>query len=81
MFVNYFNVLNNADGIISKFDGKLPECICNRLKIAEQYILKCDISDEVMVMTHGDLRINNIMYDENTEKLVVIDFELAKLYG
>lgn len=71
--------LNNAEDIIAKFDGKLPEDISNRLKQAEQYLLTADISDEVIVMTHKDLRTSNIMYDESTGKIAVIDFELAGL--
>ena len=53
--------------------------ISNRLKQAEQYLLTADISDEVIVMTHKDLRTSNIMYDESTGKIAVIDFELAGL--
>lgn len=71
--------LNNAEDIIAKFNGKLPKNISDRLKQAEQYLLNADISDEVIVMTHKDLRTSNIMYDENTEKIAVIDFELAGL--
>lgn len=71
--------LNNAEDIIAKFEGFLPENISNRLKKAEQYLLTTDISDEVIVMTHKDLRTSNIMYDESTGKIAVIDFELAGL--
>lgn len=71
--------LNSAEDIIAKFEGFLPENISNRLKKAEQYLLTTDISDEVIVMTHKDLRTSNIMYDESTGKIAVIDFELAGL--
>ena len=34
-----------------------------------------DISDEIRVMTHGDLRSQNILYDIRKKRLAVIDFE------
>ncbi len=77
---NTFNGrLNNAEEIIAKFDGALPKSIADGLRHAEQYLLRSDLSDEVIVMTHGDLRIHNVMYDETTGKIAVIDFELAKI--
>lgn len=71
--------LNDADDIIAAFDGFLPKDIAIRLKKAEEYISKSNISDEVIVMTHKDLRTQNIMYDKDTGKIAVIDFELAGL--
>lgn len=67
----------NADEIIAKFNGLLPKHIVNKLKQAEEYLQTSDISDEVIAMTHKDLRISNLMYDANTNKLAVLDFELA----
>jgi len=69
--------LNNADEIITKFAGTLPKNISDRLKQAEEYLSTSDISNEFIVMTHKDLRTANIMYDEKTGKIAVIDFELA----
>lgn len=69
--------LNNADDIIAKFEGKLPKNIANRLKQAEKSLAGSDISDEFTVMTHSDLRGDNLMYDKKTHKLSVLDFELA----
>lgn len=69
----------NADEIIAKFDGRLPKSVTNKLKAAEQYLQESDKSDELIVMTHKDLRKPNLMYDANTNKLAVIDFELAGL--
>ena len=71
--------LNNSDDIIAKFAGKLPKDIEARLKQAEDYVLSSGISDEFIVMTHKDLRTQNIMYDENTDNIAIIDFELAGL--
>lgn len=67
----------NADEIIAKFDGLLPKNIVNKLKQAEEYLRTSEISDELVVMTHKDLRISNLMYDVDTNKLAVIDFESA----
>ncbi len=75
----YRGKLNNADDIIEKFQNELPENIIDRLKQAEKYLLESDISDEFIVMTHKDLRKSNIIYDKNTGKIAVIDFELAGL--
>lgn len=69
--------LNSANDIITKFAGTLPKNVETRLKQAEQYLITSDISDEFIVMTHKDLRTANIMYDEKTGKIAVIDFELA----
>lgn len=79
---NIFNgKMNNADDIIARFGGKLPSDIAFKLKQAEQYISATDISDEFIVMTHGDLRTSNIIYDDKTEKIGVVDFELADRYN
>lgn len=69
--------LNSANDIIAKFAGTLPKNVETRLKQAEQYLVTSDISDELIVMTHKDLRTANIIYDKDTGKLAVIDFELA----
>lgn len=67
----------NADEIIAKFEGRLPKHVVNKLKQAEEYLQASDKSDEFVVMTHKDLRTSNLMYDANTNKLAVLDFELA----
>ena len=67
----------NAEEIIAKFEGRLPKIIVNKLKQAEEYLHTSDTSDEFVVMTHKDLRTSNLMYDANTNKLAVLDFELA----
>ena len=73
--------MNNADDIIARFGNKLPSDIAFKLKQAEQYISSADISDEFIVMTHSDLRTSNIIYDEKTEKIGVVDFELANRHN
>lgn len=40
---------------------------------------KRDKSDEVCVLTHGDLRFQNILYNADKKQLSVIDFEMASL--
>ena len=35
-------------------------------------------ADEKIVMTHGDLRYQNVLYNQETQKLAIIDFESAK---
>ena len=77
VFDKYKCRLNTADDIIARFNGKLQENIKSKLQEVEQYILNMDMSDEYIVMTHKDLRINNILYDDKTNKISVIDFELA----
>jgi hypothetical protein len=37
-----------------------------------------DTADEVTVMTHADIRSQNVLYCKEQKKLAVIDFELAK---
>lgn len=48
--------------------------------IAEK--IKCfhsrNITDEISVMTHADIRSQNILYDEKQKRLAIIDFELIK---
>jgi len=67
----------SADEIIAKFDGRLPHNIANKLQQAEEYLRTTDTSDEVVVMTHKDIRTQNLMYDAKTDKLAVLDFEMA----
>lgn len=59
------------------FEGHLAPEYVKRIAAAEQALQHYDTSDEVHVMTHGDLRNNNIMYDENTGRVAIIDFEMA----
>ena len=51
-----------------------------RLFVSEK--IKCfksrDIKDEISVMTHADIRSQNILYNQQTKKLAVIDFEVLK---
>lgn len=37
-----------------------------------------DKSDEVVVLTHGDIRSQNMLYDKDTKKVAFIDFELME---
>ena len=70
--------LVNADEIIAQFDGTLPKNIEEQLRKSEAYLQKVDKSDEVIVMTHSDMRSQNILYDAQTDNVAILDFELAK---
>ena len=59
------------------FEGRLAPEYVKRIAAAEQALQHYDTSDEVHVMTHRDLRNQNIMYDENTGRVAIIDFEMA----
>ena len=59
------------------FEGHLGSEYINRIAVAEQGLLHSDVSDEVHVMTHRDLRNQNMMYDEKTGRLAIIDFEMV----
>lgn len=39
---------------------------------------KRDVHDEVSVLTHGDIRSQNILFNKNYNRLALIDFELLK---
>lgn len=69
---------NSADDIINAYDGAMPPEMANALHRAQEYLDASDNSDEVHVLTHGDLRVNNLMFDDKTGRLAVLDFELAK---
>ena len=70
--------LVNADEIIAQFDGTLPKNIEGQLRKSEAYLQGADKSDEVIVMTHSDMRSQNILYDAQTDNVAILDFELAK---
>lgn len=70
--------IHSATDIINAFDGAMPKTLADKLSKAEQYLESTDISDEFHVLTHGDLRVNNLMYDPENGNLSVIDFEMAK---
>lgn len=69
--------LHNANGIINAYEGAMPQRLANKLLDAEQYLESTDVSDEFHVLTHKDLRVNNLMFDQETGQLAVLDFEMA----
>lgn len=69
--------LHSATDIINAYEGAMPQRLANKLLDAEQYLDSIDISDEFHVLTHKDLRINNLMLDQETGQLSVLDFEMA----
>lgn len=64
----------NLNKFIQQFKNKnLKQILTNAATVLWQEIG----DDEIIVMTHGDLRWPNIVYDKPNEKLGVIDFEDA----
>lgn len=71
------STLHNSNDIAGVYNGSMPETLRKRIQSAEQYLNSSDISDEVHVLTHRDLRSSNLMYDSDAMQLAVLDFELA----
>lgn len=61
----------------SYIKGKIPEEDYQKLQKILSDFEKRDVSDEINVIIHGDLRNQNILYDVTTKKLAIIDYELA----
>lgn len=57
----------------------LPTSFVNYLLDAYNRLVKNGNNDEFLTTIHGDLRANNICYNENTSKLAIIDWEKALL--
>lgn len=67
-----------VDSILNGFDNKLPKYIDRKLRYSENAVYESnDIADTIFVMTHRDLRGPNVLYDKETNRLGIIDFELA----
>lgn len=69
--------LKNAQDIIDVYKDDMPVALKKLIQSVEKYLNTSDISDEVHVLTHHDLRASNLMYDKDTKQLAVLDFELA----
>ena len=69
--------LKNAQDIIDVYKDDMPVALKKLIQSVEKYLNSSDISDEVHVLTHRDLRSSNLMYDKDTKHLAVLDFELA----
>ncbi len=69
--------LKNAQDIISVYNDDMPSALKKSIQNVEKYLDSSDISDEVHVLTHRDLRSSNLMYDSETKQLAVLDFELS----
>ena len=70
-------VPNTSQQFSDVFNGRIAQKYMDRIKAAEQALMNSDISDEIHVMTHKDIRNQNIMYDTDTGQMAVIDFEMA----
>jgi len=71
------NSLNSTAEFAAMFENRLPKETVRAISDAEQYILAAPTADEIQVMTHKDLRCQNILYDAKEGRLAVIDFEMA----
>ena len=71
--------LHSATDIINAYEGAMPQRLANKLLNAEKYLDSTDTSDEFHVLTHKDLRVNNLMYNQETGLLSVLDFEMADI--
>ena len=71
--------LHSATDIIKAYEGAMPQRLANKLLNAEQYLDSTDTSDEFHVLTHKDLRVSNLMYNQETGQLSVLDFEMADI--
>ena len=60
------------DYLESAFDEKQKNYLHKQIK----YFNDRDISDELSVMTHADIRSQNVLYNQKQKKLAIIDFEL-----
>ena len=69
--------LKSAQDILSVYKDDMPVALKKSVQNIENYLKSSDISDEVHVLTHRDLRSSNLMYDKDAKKLAVLDFELA----
>ena len=63
----------------SYMKGKIPDTEYKKLQQLIDDFKQRDTADEINVMTHGDLRYQNILYDKTTKKLAVIDYETAAI--
>ncbi|MCL2469224.1 MAG: aminoglycoside phosphotransferase family protein [Alphaproteobacteria bacterium] len=77
IFDSLKNAPHTAKEVIDIFDYKLPDETARAIFDAEKYLRSTPISDEMHVMTHKDLRDQNMLYDEKEKKLGIIDFEMA----
>lgn len=76
-FTQYGNNPGTLQEFMTVLDNKLSDKYVKQIAAAENLLDNGDISDEVRVMTHKDIRGQNLMYDEATNHLAVIDFEMA----
>ena len=68
---------NSAGDMIDIFENRLSEDLIKLVIDADNYLLNTNTSDEVQVLTHKDLRSQNILFDKKSKEITVIDFELA----
>ena len=68
---------SSAGDMIDIFENRLSEDLIKLVIDAENYLLNTNTSDEVQVLTHKDLRSQNILFDKKSKEITVIDFELA----
>ena len=62
------------DYLQSEFDEKQKLYFIEQIKLFNSR----DMQDEITVMTHADIRSQNVLYNQNQKKLAIIDFELLR---
>lgn len=91
-FLYYLHANNNIGGVLPLQMFNKPtldevfDYLQNTFDIKEQlyisekikYFNNRDTSDEISVMTHADIRSQNVLYNQKQKKLAIIDFELLK---
>jgi len=70
---------NSAHDMIDVYENKLSEQTIRMIINAEKYLMSVSVADEMSVITHRDIRSQNVLYNENTQQLSVIDFEDASI--
>lgn len=79
IFDRYKNDPSSAQQFLDVFEHKLSKRTEQMILDAEKYLITAKIDDELHVMTHKDLRGQNVMFNKNKQKLSVIDFEMASI--
>lgn len=72
-----FSFRTPNEDLLSFFEDAIDDDTKEKIKQQIEQFNNRDISDEIVVSVHSDLRSQNILYDKSKNKLAVIDFELA----
>jgi len=73
----YLKVGENYSTILNRYDNLLPDDLKQLVNQSVNALKKFGNADEIQTTIHGDLRLLNLCYNENTNQLGVIDWEKA----